>query len=140
MCRSRKRFEETSDEEEDFQVFFLETLVPEALRRDIPEMCWILDNGSTHAQLERWLEQQRQKHGGSFTVTVFWLPQYASWLDQREIGFSILQRKVLTPSHAKNLVDLVKRIMDFIPRTNRFAKPIRWTYTIEQLHQRLATL
>ncbi len=140
--RPRKRFEEKSDEEEDFQAFFLETLVPEALTRHVSEIRWILDNGSTHApaQWAGWLEQQRRKHGWPFTVTVYWLPKYASWLDQIEIWFRILQRKVLTPSHAKKGEDLVNRIMGFIARYKRTATPIRWAYTAEQLQQRLATV
>ena len=140
MCRSRKRFEEKSDEEEDFQAFFLETRVPEAVRRNVSEIRWILDNGSTHAPAQFWLEQQRRTQGWSFTENVYWLPKYASWLDRIEIWFSILQRKVLTPSHAKTVDERVNRIMDFIARYNRTATPIRWTYTAEQLQQRLDTV
>jgi len=56
--------------------------------------------GSTHApkQLQAWLNQKRKQEGWNFTVEAVWLPKYASWLDQIEIWFSILQRKLLTQS------------------------------------------
>ena len=134
-CRRRKRFE-------DFQDFVHSTLVPEALRRGVSRICWILDNGSTHApaRLQAWLRQQREQHAWPFTVRVFWLPRYASWLDQIEIWFSILQRKVLTPIHQSSLESLEQRIEQFIHHYNKAAHPIRWTYTVDQLNKRLATL
>lgn len=78
--------------------------MPEAIRRGVRHNFMILDNGSTHApkQLQAWLNQKQQQEGWSFTVQVVWLPTYASWLDQIEIWFSILQRKLLTPNHFPN--------------------------------------
>ena len=128
MCQPRKRFS-------DFQTFFMEVLAPEALRRGVRELRWILDNGSTHApaRLQWWLDEQRQEHAWPFTVRVCWLPKYASWLDQIEIWFSILQRKVLTPAHFPSVGALEKRIEDYIDFHNRDAKPIQWTYTTQKL-------
>jgi len=135
VCRPRKRFE-------DFQAFVREILVPEALRRGVSRICCILDNGSTHApaRLRAWLHEQQKTDGWPFTIHVFWLPKYASWLDQIEVWFSILQRKVLTPIHQKSLEALHERIAHFIDHYNQTAAPIRWTYTVEQLKERLATL
>lgn len=133
-CQPRKRFS-------DFQTFFLDVLVPEALRRGVSQIRWILDNGPTHApkQLEAWLDQQRAEHSWPFTVQVFWLPKYASWLDQIEIWFSILQRKALTPRHFESVPQLEARIHDFIDFHNQDPKPIDWTYTPARLLETFGT-
>jgi transposase len=133
-CRARKCFV-------DFQAFFLEVVVPEAIRRGVTEIRLILDHGPTHApkQLETWLAQQQQQQAWPFTVQVVWLPKYASWLDQIEIWFSVLQRKALTPNHFVNLDALKQRILDFIAHYNHTAKPIHWTYTVAKLEEKFAT-
>jgi transposase len=133
-CRARKRFS-------DFQAFWLEVVVPEALRRGVREIRLILDNGPTHApkQLEAWLAEQQVLHAWPFTVQVVWLPKYASWLDQIELWFSVLQRKVLTPNHFKDLDTLRQRLLDFIAHHNRTARPIQWSYTVDKLVQKFAT-
>jgi len=43
-----------------------------------------------------------------------WLPTYASWLDQIEIWFSILQRKLLQPGNFASLDELAQSIMEFV--------------------------
>jgi transposase len=133
MCRNRKRFV-------DFQAFLLEVILPEALRRSVHTVALILDNGPTHApkSLEPWLEQQAQSQGWSLTVQVYWLPKNASWLDQIEIWFSILQRKLLKPNDFESLRVLVRDIGSFVRYYNRTAKPIHWTYTVEKLEQKLS--
>lgn len=132
-CRETKKFV-------DFQAFILEVLVPEALRRGVRHIYLILDNGSTHApkQLQTWLNQKRQDEGWDFTVQAVWLPKYASWLDQIEIWFSIVQRKLLTPNDFPNLETLQQRLLDFIAHYNRSAKPINWSYTVAQLKEKFA--
>lgn len=132
LCRQRKRFV-------DFQTFLWEVVIPEALRRGVHTVALILDNSSTHApkQLETWLEQQRVAQGWPVSVQVFWLPTNASWLDQIEIWFSVLQRKLLTPNHFESVEGLAAAIMMFIARHNKTAKPIQWTYTFEKLENKL---
>jgi len=126
----------------DFQAFLLETLIPEALRRGVHTLKLILDNGKTHApkQLEHWLQEQIQANGWPLTIEVLWLPPNASWLDQIEIWFSILQRKLLTPNHFNSLAELAQAIMEFIRCDNQSPKPIRWTYTVEKLEKKLGTI
>jgi transposase len=132
VCRQRKRFV-------DFQAFLLDVVIPEAVRRGVHTVALILDNGTTHApkQLERWLEEQRQARGWTVAVEVFWLPPNASWLDQIEIWFSILQRKLLQPNHFTSLRALTLAILAFIARHNQTAKPIQWTYTFDKLEKKL---
>jgi hypothetical protein len=101
-------------------------------------ICLILDNGPTHApkQLEAWLAQQQAVHEWPFEIKLFWLPKYASWLDQVEIWFSILQRKVLSPNHFESVAHLKQVLLDFIQYHNRTAKPIKWSYTIAKLEKK----
>jgi hypothetical protein len=133
-CRQRKCFG-------DFQAFLLEVIVPEARRRGVSQIRLILDHGPTHApkQLEAWLAQQQQLQQWPFTIEVVWLPTYASWLDQIEIWFSILQRKVLTPNHFANLDLLSQRILGFIAHYDRAPKPMRWSYTVDKLSAKFGT-
>jgi len=123
----------------DFQAFLLECLIPEALRRGLHTLKLILDNGTTHApkQLEGWLREQIQFHGWSLKIEVYWLPTNASWLDQIEIWFSVLQRKLLQPNDFDSVTQLTEAIMEFIRCENQSAKPIQWTYTTEKLEQKL---
>jgi transposase len=133
-CRRRKRFV-------DFQVFVHSVLVPEALRRGVREIRLVLDNGPTHApkQLEAWLAQEVVANEWPFSIQVVWLPTYASWLDQIEIWFSVLQRKLLTPNHFPDLSSLAQRIGEFIAHHNTSAQPIKWTYTVDKLVEQFAT-
>jgi transposase len=135
QCYARKRFV-------DFQAFLLEVIIPEALRRGVHNLSLILDNGTTHApkQLKRWLLAQRESRKWPFTIHVYWLPKNASWLDQIEIWFSILQRKFLQPNHFETLDALKEGILKFIAHYNQTATPIRWTYTIEKLEKKLGTI
>jgi hypothetical protein len=133
-CRLRKRFV-------DFQAFLLGTVIPEALARGVHTLALILDNSTTHApkQLETWLQEQIERHGWALDIQVYWLPTNASWLDQIEIWFSILQRKLLQPNHFERLGSLKLAIMDFIAYYNETAKPIQWSYTVEKLEEKLRT-
>jgi len=126
----------------DFQAFLLQVIFPEALRRQVHTLILILDNGTTHApkQLENWLQEQVRLNNWSLTVQVLWLPTNASWLDQIEIWFSVLQRKLLTPNHFNNLDELTQSIMEFVKCENRSPKPIQWTYTVQKLETKLGTL
>ncbi len=132
VMRSRKRFV-------DFQSAICEMIIPEALDRHMHTVELILDNGTTHApkQLEQWLQQLPLVRQGKLTFHVVWLPTNASWLDQIEIWFSILQRKGLQPNHFESLQALEHAITDFIAYYNQEAKAIQWTYTIEKLEKKL---
>jgi transposase len=126
----------------DFQAFLLNVIFPEALRRKVHTLILILDNGTTHApkQLEAWLQEKVRSNHWSLTIKVSWLPTNASWLNQIELWFSVLQRKLLTPNHFNNCSELTQTIMDFVRYENRSPKPIRWTYTVQKLETKLGTV
>jgi transposase len=126
-CFDHKRFI-------DFQAFF-RMLAASRWCQEIKVLHLILDNGPTHApkQLELWLQTLRLP----LKVEVHWLPLHASWLDQVEIVFSDLQRRVLTPNHFDSRKDLRDTLMDYFRERNKHAKPIRWTYTAVKLCEKM---
>ncbi len=131
-CRSRKCCV-------DFQAFVQQEIIPEAVRRQVHTVTLILDNGTTHApkQLERWLREQEQACEGRLRFQVHWLPPNASWLDQIEIWFSVLQRKHVQPHHFPSTHALETSLSAYIASYNQTAKPINWTYTVEKLEQKV---
>jgi len=134
QCHQRKRFI-------DFRTFLETVVVAEAKTRGVQTIALVLDNGSTHAskQLLRWVKELATKSDGKLTIQLYWLPTNASWLDQIEIWFSLLQRKLLQPNHFTGLDGLEQAILDFIAHYNQTAKPLQWSYTVEQLEHKLAT-
>jgi transposase len=114
----------------DFKAFLAE-LFQSALCAAIKVLHLILDNGPTHApkQLATWLASLEL----SFEVRLYWLPTYASWLDQVEIIFSKVQRDVLTPSDFASTVALERTLHAYFADLNQHPKPIEWTYTKTKL-------
>jgi hypothetical protein len=125
-CFDRKRFVE-------FQVF-LRTLFGSVWCRRIRSLHLILDNGSTHGpqRLPAWIRTLDLP----FSVRLHWLPVNASWLDQIEIVFSELQRKVLTPNDFSSTNQVRRSILSFFAERNQRARPIQWTYTSQKLMAR----
>ena len=66
----------------------------------------------------------------SHRIRFVYLPKHTSWLNQIEIVFGIVGRRVVRRGNFTSLVALKDRLLDFIEYFNRtFAKPFRWTYT-----------
>lgn len=97
---------------------------------------WIVDNGSSHRG-DRAIA--RLTHRWPNLVLVH-LPIHASWLNQIEIVFSILQRKVLTPNAFESLFELEASILAFEAHYQTVAKPFDWKYTRDDLARLLARL
>src|SRR5258708_38944794 len=132
-CASRKRFI-------DFAAFLQTVLITEARLRKVHTVAFILDNGTTHApkRFPRWLEEQSLSLDKPLAFQVYWLPTNASWLDQIEIWFSLLQRKLLRPNHFACTEELQQAILDFIPPYNQTTNPLAWSYTVKNLEHKLA--
>jgi hypothetical protein len=62
-------------------------------------------------------------------IRFVYLPKHTSWLNQVEIWFSILVRRLLKRASFGSTADLRERILAFIAYFNRQAKPFRWTYS-----------
>ena len=63
------------------------------------------------------------------TIQFVYLPKHTSWLNQIEIWFSILTRRLLKRASFASTEDLCRHILAFIAYFNQHAKPFRWTYT-----------
>ena len=97
---------------------------------------WVVDNGSSHNGA-RSIERM---HAAWPTATLVHLPVHASWLNQVEIYFSILQRKAISPTDFTDLDDLTARLLAFQQRYNTNAEPFDWTYTRDDLNAFLKRL
>ena len=63
------------------------------------------------------------------------LPKHASWLNQVEIYFSVVQRKVLTPNDFATLDDVAERLLTFQERYEELAEPFQWKFTRADLRK-----
>jgi hypothetical protein len=97
---------------------------------------WIVNNGSSHAG-QASIDRMREAWP---TAVLVHLPIHASWLNQVEIYFSILQRKAIATGDFADLNDLEKRILAFQDRYNHSAEPFGWKYTRDDLNRHLARL
>lgn len=64
-------------------------------------------------------------------------PVHASWLNQVEIYFSVLQRKVVAPNDLTDLAEVEQRLAEFEKRYNATATPFDWKFTRDDLHDLL---
>jgi hypothetical protein len=97
---------------------------------------WVVDNGSSHrgqASIDR-LE------GAWANLTLVHLPVHASWLNQIEIYFSVVQRKVLTPNDFIDLAEVERRLLGFQRRYEQTAVPFDWCFTRADLQDLLRRL
>lgn len=97
---------------------------------------WVVDNGSSHIG-QPSIDRMRAAWP---TAELVHLPVHASWLNQVEIYFSILQRKAISPSDFRDLDHLAERILAFQNRYNSAATPFDWTYTRDDLNAFLRRL
>jgi hypothetical protein len=96
----------------------------------------VTDNGSSHRG-PRAAGRLRAKWRNAVLVHT---PIHASWLNQIEVYFSIVERKLLTPSDFADPGALGRALMAFQSCYQRAAKPFKWTFTRRDLHVLLAKL
>ena len=104
--------------------------------RSATRVFWVMDNGSAHRG-----EKARARLQARWpTLVPVHTPVHASWLNQIEIYFSIVQRKVLTPNDFASLVELEDRLLGFQARYEQRAQPFQWRFTRQDLAALLAKL
>ena len=117
-----------------------ERLVAQVMRqepyRSARRVFFVVDNGSAHRGA-RAAARLRAKWPN---VVLVHTPVHASWLNQIEVYFSIVQRKLLTPTDFADLAALEHGLIAFQHRYQRSAKPFKWTFTRRDLHVLLVKL
>jgi hypothetical protein len=104
--------------------------------RSAPRVFWVVDNGSSHRGAVACQRLQAQYPN----LILVHLPTHASWLNQIEIYFSIVQRKVLTPNDFPDLAAVEHRLGAFEALYNDTAVPFHWRFTRQHLEDRLTAL
>ncbi len=94
----------------------------------------IIDNGSAH----RGKRSIDRLQGTWPNLVVVHSPIHASWLNQAEIYFSVVQRKVVTPNDFPDLDTLEQHLLAFGRRYEQIAAPFQWRFTRDDLHKLLA--
>lgn len=97
---------------------------------------WVVDNGSSHRG-EAAIKRLRREWPA---LRLVHLPVHASWLNQVEIVFSIVQRKVLTPNDIAGLEALATRLEGFETLFNTTAQPFDWRFGRVELEALLSRL
>ena len=96
---------------------------------DAGRLFFVVDNGSSHrgkASVERMRRRDKR-------IVLVHTPVHASWLNQVEIYFSIIQRKVLTPNDFATLDAIRVRLALYEELSNRTPKPFQWKFTRQDL-------
>jgi DDE superfamily endonuclease len=104
--------------------------------RSASRVFWVVDNGSSHrgqAAIRRLRKAYRK-------AVLVHTPVHASWLNQVEIYFSIIQRKVLTPNDFASLEEVEQRLRLYEELSNREPRPFQWKFDRAALHTLLAKL
>src|SRR5512135_2803977 len=114
----------------------VDQVMQQAPFRSAKRVFWIVDGGSSH-HLSTSPARLRACYPN---IIVVHTPTHASWLNQIEIYFSILQRKALTPMDAADRLTLTERILCYQEYYNRTAKPFNWKFTRSDLQKRLRAL
>ncbi len=98
--------------------------------RDARRVFWILDNGSSH----RGAPCVRRLQAASPQLVPVHAPVHASWLNQIEIYFSIVQRKALTPNDFTSLAEVEERLLRFQAHYESIGRPFQWKFSRDDLN------
>jgi len=93
--------------------------------RSARRVFWVVDNGSAH----RGQRASARLQTTWPTLVLVHTPIHASWLNQIEIYFSIVQRKVLTPNDFPSLAAVAERLRRFQAHYEAIARPFEWRFT-----------
>jgi DDE superfamily endonuclease len=97
---------------------------------------WVMDNGSSHRG-QACVQRMTRAHPRLVPVHG---PVHASWLNQIEIYFSIVQRKVLTPNDFPCLGAVAERLANFERHFESIARPFEWKFTRADLNALMARM
>jgi len=109
----------------------VDQVMTQAPYKEARSVFWIVDNGSAH----RGAKSVARLQGKYSNLALIHGPVHASWLNQIEIYFSVLQRKALTPNDFPSLQALKGRILAFQQYYEEIAKPFEWKFTRKDLNR-----
>ena len=112
----------------------VDLVMTQAPYRTARRVCWVVDNGTIHRG-QRAIDRLRARWP---TLILVHLPVHASWLNQIEIYFSILQRKALTPADFASQPAVADRLLGFQDHYQTVARPFDWRFTRRDLARLLA--
>jgi transposase len=101
--------------------------------KSAPRVFVIVDNGSDH----RGKKAARRLRAAWPNAIMIHTPVHASWLNQVEIFFSIVQKKVISPNDFASTGQLAATLLAFTDRYNQTARPFNWKYTATDLARTL---
>ena len=97
--------------------------------KDAPRVFVIVDNGSDHRG-QTAADRLRDTYPNAIMIHT---PVHASWLNQVEVVFSIIQKKVLTPNDFPGTGTLSHALLAFVNRYNLTARPFNWKFSAKDL-------
>jgi hypothetical protein len=97
--------------------------------QDAPRVFVIVGNGSDHRG-QAAISRLARAHPNAIMIHT---PVHASWLNQIEIFFSVIQKKVVTPNDFASLGELSATLLGFVARYNQTAQPFSWKFTAADL-------
>jgi hypothetical protein len=103
----------------------VQQVMEQELYKNANRVFWIVDNGSSH----RGAAAVKRLQAAYANLRLVHLPVHASWLNQVEIYFSVIQRKVLTPNDFTSLQEVSQRLLGFQNLYEQAAKPFEWKFT-----------
>jgi transposase len=101
--------------------------------RDAPRVFIVVDNGSDHRG-KKAADRLRKAYPNAIMIHT---PVHASWLNQVEIFFSVIQKKVVSPNNFTSVQALSETLLAFTSRYNKTAGPFSWKYTADDLRHLL---
>lgn len=114
----------------------VDQVMTQAPYREARKVFWIVDNGSSH----RGSKSAGRLQEKYTNLVLIHGPVHASWLNQIEIYFSILQRKALTPNDFPSLQALEERILNFQRYYEEIADPFEWKFTRKDLDRLMSKI
>lgn len=104
--------------------------------RSAKRVFWVVDNGSSH----RGQAAAKRLALAYTNLILVHTPVHASWLNQVEVYFSIIQRKVLTPNDFANLEEVEQRLRLYEDLANQQPRPFNWKFDRAKLEKFLQRL
>jgi hypothetical protein len=114
----------------------VDQVMTQAPYREARKVFWIVDNGSSH----RGSKSAGRLQEKYTNLVLIHGPVHASWLNQIEIYFSILQRKALTPNDFPSLQALEEHILNFQRYYEEIADPFEWKFTRKDLDRLMSQI